>query len=768
MGLEWDSRLSLVAGSAAASLEKAFGYRTVGDLLTHYPRRYVDKGSVSDLGSLRLDEQITVVARVQRSEQRAYPDRRRGGMAYRLEVTVATEQDTLVLTFFDKRKHLADWRARTITEGSTGLFSGKVGRFRDRWQLTNPQTKLFAAQSGEAGEAGADRALAEFEEMPNLLTIYPATAALQSWQIGDTVTLALEMLERVPDTLPEPVRVAHGLVTAEQALRWVHRPDSWAQKGAAEKRLRFEEAFVTQTILVQRRARLQGLQATPRPGRADGLLDRFAQRLPFTLTAGQVDVGQEILGDLAAPHPMHRLLQGEVGSGKTVVALQAMLRVVDSGGQAALLAPTEVLAQQHHRSLTALLGDLAAGGMLGGDAEGTQVGLLTGSMGAAARRSTLLDVASGAVGLVVGTHALLEDLVQFADLGLVVVDEQHRFGVEQRAALSAKARNRTPHVLVMTATPIPRTVAMTVFGDLETSTLVELPRGRAPIQTTVVGLLDHPDWVQRVWARIREEVGAGRQCYVVCPRIGDGATQVSAEESPAQDPDVSPKVSPRAGPKVRSGDSADSPGSDEPVPPAGVEETAAMLEAGPLSDLKVARLHGRLSAEDKESTMRAFSVGEVDVLVATTVIEVGVDVANATTMVILDADRFGVSQLHQLRGRVGRGEHGGLCLLLTRADVESPAGERLAAVAGTTDGFALSRLDLEQRREGDVLGATQSGRRSGLRLLSVIRHEDVIVAARAAASEVVAVDQELGDHPDLARAVARLHESEQADYLEKA
>lgn len=734
--ITWDSKISAVAGSAAAKIEKAFGYRTVGELLTHYPRRYVEKGTVSDLGSLKLDEHITFVARVARSQQRSYPDRRRGGMAYRLEVTVATEHDRLMLTFFDKKKHLADWRARTLVEGSTALFSGKVGRFRDQWQLTNPQTKVF----GVDDESAADLALAEFDAQPNLMTIYPATSTVQSWQLADAIKLALQMLDEVPETLPDEVRTQRGLLDARTALEWIHRPDSWEQKGAAESRLRFEEAFVTQAALAQRRAGLRALDAQPRRGRDGGLLERFDERLPFTLTEGQFHVSEEILRDLAAGHPMHRLLQGEVGSGKTVVALRAMLRVVDSGGQAALLAPTEVLAQQHHRSISAMLGDLAAGGMLGGAADGTQVALLTGSLGAAARRSALLDAASGAAGIVVGTHALLEEKVQFADLGLVVVDEQHRFGVEQRAALSDKAGTTPPHVLVMTATPIPRTVAMTVFGDLETSTLTELPGGRAPIQTNVVPLQDHPEWVDRVWARVREEVAAGRQCYVVCPRI-DPATKESDGEAALEEP---------------------------AAPPAAVEVVAPMLSSGPLSGLRVGAMHGRLAADEKDRTMRAFAAGDLDVLVSTTVIEVGVDVGNATAMVILDAERFGVSQLHQMRGRVGRGGHPGLCLLVTAAEADTPARQRLDAVAATTDGFELSRLDLEQRREGDVLGASQSGRRSGLKLLSVLRHQDVITDARAAAEQVVEDDPVLSLNPDLLRALDRLRETEQADYLEKA
>jgi ATP-dependent DNA helicase RecG len=736
----WDSKLSAVAGKGAAKIEKAFGYRTVGELLRHYPRRYVDKGSLSDLGQLTLDEHITVIARVRSAKQIPYQDRRRGGWAYRLEVVVSTEQDDLTLTFFDKRKHIADWRARTVVPGTTGLFSGKVGTFRGRWQLVNPESKIFGAGSPEHGAAEAHAA---FELEPNLLTIYPATSTVQSWQIQDAIEVALALVEDIPEPLPEELRKERNLVGAREALQRIHRPDSWAEKSAAEKRLRFEEAFVTQAVLAQRRALLRQLDARPRTGRPAGLLDRFDERLPFQLTRGQRTVGEDILADLAAGHPMHRLLQGEVGSGKTVVALRAMLRGVDSGGQAALLAPTEVLAQQHHRSVTELLGDLAAGGMLGGADDATQVGLLTGSMGAAARKAVLADVASGAAGIVIGTHALLQEQVAFDDLGLVVVDEQHRFGVEQRAALTAKAGETPPHVLVMTATPIPRTVAMTVFGDLETSSLTELPAGRAAVQTTVVPVLEQPSWVDRAWARVREEVAEGRQAYVVCARIG-GSTGASEEE-----PDVPP-------------------GDDEQAPPEAVEELAPALAEGPLAGLTVAALHGRMAAEAKDQVMRAFASGQIDVLVSTTVIEVGVDVPNAAVMVVMDADRFGVSALHQLRGRIGRGRWPGLCLLVTRSPGGSPARDRLDAVASTTDGFALSQVDLEQRREGDVLGTSQSGRRSSLRLLSVLRDEDVIGEARECATVIVDQDPELAAHPELAAAIRRLDEADQAAFLGKA
>jgi ATP-dependent DNA helicase RecG len=420
--------------------------------------------------------------------------------------------------------------------------------------------------------------------------------------------------------------------------------------------------------------------------------------------------------------------------------------VVDSGGQAALLAPTEVLAQQHHRSITALLGDLAAGGMLGGAAEATTVALLTGSMPKAARAEAMLHAASGEAGIVIGTHALLQERVQFADLGLVVVDEQHRFGVEQRAALTDKA-GAPPHVLVMTATPIPRTVAMTVFGDLEVSTLTELPAGRAPIQTSVVPLSEQPHWVDRVWERVREEVASGHQAYVVCPRIsGDELEQ--GETDVAFDDDEETAAA--------------------PIRLSAAEEVADQLRAGPLAGLRIGLLHGRLPADEKDRTMRAFADGELDVLVSTTVIEVGVDVANATAMVLLDADRFGISQLHQLRGRVGRGGRRGLCLLVTQVPSDSPARERLDAVAATTDGFELSRVDLEQRREGDVLGRSQSGFRSSLQNLRVLRDEDTIVEAREAALALLADDPALAGAPELDRRVTELQDSRQSEFMEKS
>ncbi len=738
--VDWDSRLPGVVGDRAASkLARTLDIRSVADLLSHYPRTFVPRGEVSAVGDLVPGQQATFRARVVSVDVRQYRDRRTGRPAWRLEVVTALEDGRLAMTFFAPREYLVKHHRDALDPGSLLLFSGKVERNRVRRQLelVNPDYDV----------EHVDRANSAMQP------IYPVSGSLRSWHVENAVRLALDMLDRAPERVPERVRASRGLLDAYTALRWVHRPDDWRQYGAATKRLRFDEALVAQVVLARRRAALADQPAVSRPGRPGGLLDRFDERLQFTLTEGQRRVSDQLAADLAATHPMHRLLQGEVGSGKTVVALRAMLRVVDSGGQAALLAPTEVLAQQHHRSIVAMLGDLAAGGMLGGADDGTQVALLTGSVTGGSRRQALLDAASGAAGIVVGTHALLEEKVQFADLGLVVVDEQHRFGVEQRAALGAKAGATRPHVLVMTATPIPRTVAMTVFGDLETSTLRELPAGRGEVQTIVVPLAEQPAWMQRTWARAREEVAAGRQVYVVCPRIGDddpGEPGADGAEGPPGDVEL------------------DGGYQEQPPPrPAAVEEVAPGLAGGPLAGLRIEALHGRLPADRKDQLMRAFAAGDVDVLVSTTVIEVGVDVPNATMMVIVDADRFGVSQLHQLRGRVGRGGHPGLCLLVTSAEAESPARTRLAAVAETLDGFVLSQLDLELRREGDVLGSSQSGARRTLRLLSVTRDADVIEAAREVATAMVADDPELRGEPDLAAAVRALEESEAAVFLEK-
>ena len=728
--------------SKRAKVIDGLGLHTVGDLLHHFPRRYLRTGELTTVGELHPGELLTVVGEIGSSDQKSHRDRRTGRMAYRQEVVLRTDGPSLRMTFFSTKQHVADWQAGRLAVGNQGVFTGQVSTFRDQWQLTNPKMLIFRGDPEQDSEAKE-----LLESIHGLFPVYPLTKGVDSWDLQRAITFARAVLDEVPDVVPAALLRKHGLPDARTALDWIHAPEDYAQVTSARKHFRYEEALVTQLVLARRRAFIRTLGGQPRVGDRGGLLAAFDARLPWPLTEGQREISETIFGELARSWPMNRLLQGEVGSGKTVVALRAMLRVIDSGGQAALLAPTEVLAQQHHRSITALLGDLAAGGMLGGAEDGTTVALLTGSMTKTQRTPALLDIASGQAGIVIGTHALLEDQVSFADLGMVVVDEQHRFGVEQRAALTDKAF-MPPHVLVMTATPIPRTVAMTVFGDLEVSTLSELPAGRAPIQTNVVPLAERPGWKDRVWERLVEEVGKGHQVYVVCPRIdGDEHEQGEVDKIDFDD-DGNPVAVPGT--------------------LASVTEVADMLRDGPLAGLRLGVLHGRLPADEKDRTMRAFASGDLDVLVSTTVIEVGVDVANATGMVILDADRFGVSQLHQLRGRVGRGGFHGLCLLVTRAEAGTPARARLDAVAATTDGFELSRVDLELRREGDVLGARQSGFRSGLQNLRVLRDEETIVAAREDAEAVLAADPGLDEHRLLAAAVDELEHSGQSGYMEKS
>ena len=745
-----DSPVATVLGDKKGKRERIVeGLRieTVADLLRHFPRRYLKTGELTKVEDLAVGQMLTVIGEIASSEVKTYTDRRSGRRAFRVETVLRTDGPSLKMTFFAKKQHVSEWQARRLSVGRKGVFIGQAGQFRGEWQLTNPTMALFGIDDDD------NEQMATVEALGELYPLYPLTKGIEHWDLQRAVTFARTVLNDIPEVLPDPVRERYDVLPIRTAYDWIHAPDDFGQVTGARRRFRFEEALVTQLVLGRRRRAVRARGARPRTGGDGALLAAFDERLPFELTAGQREVGAQIEHDLAQPHPMNRLLQGEVGSGKTVVALRAMLRTVDSGGQAALLAPTEVLAQQHHRSITELLGDLGAGGMLGGAAEGTNVVLLTGSMTKTQRKEPLLRVASGEAGIVIGTHALLEEQVGFADLGLVVVDEQHRFGVEQRAALTGKAVS-PPHVLVMTATPIPRTVAMTVFGDLETSTLTELPAGRAEIQTTVVPLLDQPTWIERVWQRVREEVGKGHQAFVVCPRItGDVLEQGEADQVDLDEDGQPVPVDAKAERGL-----------------AAVDEVSAELADGPLEGLRVARLHGRLPAEEKEATMRAFAAGDIDVLVSTTVIEVGVDVANATAMVLLDADRFGVSQLHQLRGRVGRGGHPALCLLVTHTWRGQPGGarERLDAVARTTDGFELSRVDLEQRREGDVLGASQSGRSSGLDHLRVLRDEETILQARSAAEGLLDDDPDLLDTPLLAVQVADLEKSRQSEFMGKS
>jgi len=750
--------LTKLLGTRAAAPLAKMGLETAGDLLRHYPRRYAEPGTLTDISELATGEHVTVMAKISSATIR-HMRSRAGAM---LQAKVSDGVDSLSLTFFAKRQGVLRMHEDKLRPGRVGLFTGTVSDYRGERQLAHPDYVIVGLDADDEDEAIAAAA--------KPIPMYPATAQVPTWRIERCVATVLGQMHEhdVIDPIPASVRAAHRLDSLFDSLRRIHQPDTDDDWRRARRRFRFEEAFIVQSALVRRKAEHAQLDATARPKRpgGDGLLARFDTALPFDLTRGQVQVGHEISDDISSTHPMQRLLQGDVGSGKTVVALRAMLQVVDAGGQAALLAPTEVLAAQHARSIENLLGDLALGGMLGGAANATRVVLLTGSMSTAQKRKALLDAASGGAGIVVGTHALLSDHVQFADLGLVVVDEQHRFGVKQRDALRSKG-NTVPHLLVMTATPIPRTVAMTVFGDLEVSTLKELPAGRAAVATHIVPA-QNSAWMNRTWARAREEIDRGRRVYVVCPRIspgisedadGDEEMRAGAGEAGAGEANV-----PTHAPSTASADEA------QPERElASVEELSAYLRTLPVfHGVTIGVLHGRMTPADKDATMSAFASGAIDLLVSTTVIEVGVDVPAASVMVVMDADRFGISQLHQLRGRIGRGNLPGVCLLVAPIPEEpSDALVRLEALARTTDGFELAATDLELRREGDVLGAAQSGRGSTLRLLRVMQDGDLIAMAREDAERIIEADPTLADHADLRIAIDSYLDEDTQEFLER-
>lgn len=718
-----DTQLTQIVGSKTASLfASEFGISTVGDLLRHYPRRYEQRGALTDLGLLEIGDHVTVQAEV-----RSFKNlRNKSKPGTRQEIIISDGTGQLTLMFFNQH-----WREKDLVPGRRGLFSGQITVFNNKRQLTHPDYELLE----ESQEVNAK----DYTEA--LLPVYPATSKIQSWTIERSISAALGSVSELVDPIDKSLRDEHNLIDLDLALKLIHNPANQGELETAITRLKWDEALALQLVLAKQKHDLEMWPAISRTNKPGGLLEAFDKQLPFTLTQGQKEVAKVIETELAAGHPMHRLLQGEVGSGKTVLALRAMLTVVDSGGQATLLAPTEVLATQHYRAITKLLGPLSERGKLGSHDQGTGVTLLTGSLNTASRRQALLDITSGQAGIVIGTHALLEDRVDFFDLGLVVIDEQHRFGVEQRATLVAKAgSDRRPHVLVMTATPIPRTVAMTAFGALEVSTLTELPAGRSPITTHVVNAAQKPAHLERAWQRVVEEVQKGHQAYVVVPRIA------SQEDKPL-DKNLRAAVA--------------------------LEDLAPVLVEGPLANLRVGVMHGQMSGVDKDDAMVRFALGPrdpngLDVLISTTVIEVGVDVPNATMMVIMDADRFGISQLHQLRGRVGRGSAPGLCLLVTEAPAFSKSLERLNAVAATTDGFELAALDLEQRGEGDVLGRDQSGLRSGLKLVSVLKDEDILTTARDVATKIISVDPELKLHPALKTTLENLVASNQAEFVKKS
>lgn len=665
--------------------------------------------------------------------------------------------------------------AREIREGETMMFSGRVGIYRGEYTLTNPHYALLSKDA-----SGADVTDAATAPVP----VYRAPVKLPTDRISGYMAQLLEKvpLKELEDPVPYTIRRARKVPSLEWTYRALHTPDSEDTWRAAQAQMRYREAFVLQSAL----ARLHSVRAAhltqPRPAVEGGLADQLLQVLPYELTEGQQKVGAEIAADLSSESPMNRLLQGDVGSGKTVVALRAMLQVADAGGQSAMLAPTEVLAEQHLRSVLDILGDMAApensdaDKSAAGSAEGAPAGsgeeprrvrvrLLTASMGTRAKRKVLQELADGTTQIVIGTHALLSDEVSFHDLGLVVVDEQHRFGVEQRDGLRG-TDGALPHRLVMTATPIPRTVAMTVFGDLDVSVLDTLPAGRQKISTHVVPLAEKPAWASRLWRRAREEIDAGHQVYVVVPKIGEDGD--SLEEGAAFF-----GASSLNGAGAGAGNSAQgyfgqggSASSDGKVQLTSVASMYSYLSAeDALVGVRIGTLHGRMDPAEKTAVMTAFERGEIDLLISTTVIEVGVNVPNATLMIIMDADRFGISGLHQLRGRVGRGGYAGTCLLVTRQEEGGVSRERLDAVASTTDGFELSRIDLAQRREGDILGAAQSGSKSTLRFLRALADADIIERAREDARSVVEKDPTLAKHPSLARTIDRALDADREAFL---
>ncbi len=707
----------LLGDRTAKAFARHLGLVTVADLLQHYPRRYAVRGDLTPIAEVPIGEPVTVVAEIVDFKER----RMSGKTSHLLEVRITDGSAFLTLTFFNQA-----WRQKDLKPGSRGLFAGKIGAFNGRLQLAHPEYELF---DDEVDSAEASR----WALQP--IPIYPAASSVTTWAIGRAMGVVLDTLPALVDELPASVVAAEGLLALDDAMSKIHQPAVAQDWQSARDTLRFHEAFVLQAALIRRKAELAHVTTDVRAVKADGLLAGFDASLPFELTAGQRTVGNEILEDLASGHPMNRLLQGEVGSGKTLVALRAMLAVAESGGQSALIAPTEVLAAQHLASIRRTLGEELAA-RLG-------VTLLTGSQNTADRKRALLQIVSGKAQLVVGTHALLADKVEFYDLAMVVIDEQHRFGVEQRETLRQKGRT-APHVLTMTATPIPRTLAVSVFGDLDISTLTELPAGRQAITSHVVQL-SQPSLIARTWSRVAEEVAKGHQVFVVCPRISESEDE--AEPPLALEDDEELLTENESKPRR---------------PLAAVETMVEALRANPvLAGLAIEPMHGALASELKNETMARFVAGEINVLVSTTVIEVGVDVPNATLMVVLDADRFGVSQLHQLRGRVGRGGNAGLCLLMTSAESGSLALERVRAVADTLDGFKLSEIDLELRGEGDVLGASQSGVRSSLRLLRVLRDADLIVRARQIADNLLTADPTLEKHPNLAETLANLDAARQ-------
>ncbi|MYJ82190.1 MAG: ATP-dependent DNA helicase RecG [Acidimicrobiaceae bacterium] len=685
--------------SALAEME----IRTVLDLLQHYPRRYLDRTRQARMAELEADDEVFVVGRVERSASR----RTRRGRTL-VEVVVTDDTGRLKLVFFNQ-----PWQEQSLRAGRTVVVHGRPTRYQGALQITNPVVDLVGDRTGR------------------IIPVYPQSekAGVRTWQIADHVANALDRCEArgIADPVPGEVLRRFDFVGRHAALNGIHRPATLRESSEARRRLMFDELLRVQLEMVRRKRWLERNTAGLSHPTGGEMVDRFLSRLPFPLTGAQRRVIDEIAADLAEPHPMHRLMQGDVGAGKTVVALCALLTAVQGRFQGALMAPTEVLAEQHHHTMVSLLGDLSVADESRLDGERPlRVELLTGSRGAADRRRAVAGLASGEVDVVVGTHALISEGLEYRALGVVVIDEQHRFGVEQRAVLRDRGPGSVmPDLLVMTATPIPRTAAMTVYGDLDVSVLDELPAGRTPVATSWArGPLEEG----RVWAAVRAAVSEGRQAYVVCPVIDESEVL-----------------------GVRS-----------------VTETHEELagEGGELAGLRVGLLHGRVSPGEKEATMGLFRSGALDVLVSTTVIEVGVDVPNATVMVVVDAGRFGIAQLHQLRGRVGRSHLASHCHLVGEAATEE-AEARLEAVVASNDGFELAEADLELRGEGTLMGERQKGR-NDLRLASLRRDKEWVAIAREVAVEMVDADPDLRRNPALAGEIELMLGDREAEFLLKS
>lgn len=760
----------LIGRRSAKALEKLQLY-TAEDLLFHVPFRFAKRGELLPIEAVREGEDVTVVAKVVEANIR--PMRARRGFILRMVISDGAHD--LGLTFFAKNSRPLNFHLMQLPVGARAVFSGTISTYRGALQLNHPEYQVL--------KASEDAAAAHFDQP---IPIYHATAKVPSWKIEKAVKTIWPLFnpQQFPDPLPETYRRQHELPDRYTALRQLHCPDSENSLASARRRMKHEEALILQTVLARRKVQAQGQAAPECPLRSEGLAAQLLSELPFALTPGQVQAGVEIAADMHSATPMRRLLQGDVGSGKTVVALRAMLQAIDNGKQAVLLAPTEVLAYQHAASLYRLLGDLASARYHPWDGEKRadwerelHIEVLSSSLSMKEKRAALGRIASGQAQLIVGTHALLQERVQIPDLALLVIDEQHRFGVNQRAKLAAGV-----HMLVMTATPIPRTIAMTTFGDLEISTLPDLPAGRPEISTFLVPYWDNA-LAERVWERAQEEIAAGGRVYVVCPRISAYTAETAAEgELFAEAGEARGSAESGGVPVIDSvGDTLlpafaeNSENSEKPLHT--VEDVYQMLQArSGFATSNLGILHGQLSSEEKDAAMADFASGRTPLLVCTTVVEVGIDVPEATMMVIMDAERFGLSQLHQLRGRIGRGKKDSLCIALHQSPPGTFAFARLTAFAATRDGFQLAEKDLELRAEGNVLGARQSGKQTALHFLSALQDVDIIAAAKETALQLVEAEntesvesaENIESCPELWRLVAEAEEAAEVDYLEKS